>query len=87
VRGFYFVLWKRISQTALTVFCSSEILTFYCPLFCSTDVAVGCVDLIFQLSITYLRNWDLQLAENLGAVNHSLSCCNSILNVTHSNGI
>ena len=54
--GDFILCYGKGSQPAVTVFCSYEVLTFYCPCFCSTDVSVGCVCLIFQLSITRLRN-------------------------------
>jgi hypothetical protein len=65
------VLWKK-SQPEVTVFCNSEVLSFYCRWVCSTDIAVGCVGLIFQISVTQLLNWDRQLAEDLGVVYHRL---------------
>ena len=49
VRGGDFILcYGKASQPAVTVFCSSEVLTFYCSWFCSTDVVVTCVGLTFR---------------------------------------
>ena len=69
--GFYFVLWKKISTCSDCFFAVLKF-DFLLSLVCSTDVAVGCFQFIIQLSVTHLRNWDLHLAEDLGAVYHGL---------------
>ena len=52
--GDFILCYGKGSQTVVTISCSSEVLTFFCPWFCLTDVAVGFVDLMLQLSITHL---------------------------------
>jgi hypothetical protein len=56
VRGGAFILcYGKGSQTVVTVLCRYEILSFYCPWICSTDVAVGCVGSFFNYQLrTYV---------------------------------
>ena len=44
-RGWYF--YRKGSENGVTVFCSSQVLSFYFHSFCSTDLTVGFVCLMF----------------------------------------
>jgi hypothetical protein len=65
------LFYGKRSQPAMTVFAVLKF-DFLLSLVWSKDVAVGCVEFIIQLSITHLHIWYLHLAEDLGAVYHSL---------------
>jgi len=64
VKGGDFILcYGKWISTCRDCFLQLWSFDFFSPWFCWPDVSVGCVGLMFQLSNTLLRNWDLQLAQ------------------------